>query len=292
MEGDEARVTYLQRAIGYSLTGDTSERALFVLHGKGKTGKSTLLAVVSELVGDFAMRTPTETLMHKQNEGIPNDIAKLRGARFVFASEGEDGKRLAESLIKDLTGEDRIAARFMRQEWFEFTPTFKIWFSTNHRPVIRGTDDAIWGRVKLIPFNVRFSPAEQRPKYVVLAEFRAELPGILAWAVRGCLAWQKDGLKEPEAVRAASVEYRADMDTLGAWMVDECMEIPFATQGAASLYENYKHWTENNGEKPVTNKAFAAQLAERGFQKKRMTKGVSYSGIRLKDPSEKNSAAE
>lgn len=291
MEGDETRVSYLQRAIGYSLTGDTSERAMFVLYGKGKNGKSTMLSVISELVGDFATRTPTETLMQKQNEGIPNDIAKLRGARFVFASEAEDGKRLAESLIKDLTGEDRIAARFMRQEWFEFVPTFKIWFSTNHRPVIRGTDEAIWDRLKLVPFNYRFPDGEQRPKHEVLAEFRAELPGILAWAVRGCRDWRKKGLGTSEAIRAATAEYRTDMDTLGMWIAEECVESPIATCSSTALYDDYKRWTENNGERPATHKAFAAQLAERGYPKTRLRKGISYAGIRLKDRSEKDDGA-
>ena len=291
MEGDEARVSYLQRAIGYSLTGDTSERAMFVLYGKGKNGKSTLLTVISELVGDFATRTPTETLMQKQTGGIPNDIAQLRGARFVFASEAEDGRRLAESLIKDLTGEDVISARFMRQEFFRFQPTFKIWFSTNHRPVIRGTDEAIWDRLKLIPFNYRFKDGEQRPKHEVLAEFRAEMPGILAWAVRGCLEWRNDGLGVSEAIHSATAEYRVDMDTLGAWIADECVESPLETEGSAALYEDYKRWAENGGERPLTNKAFSQRLVERGFTKKRVTKGYSFSGIRVKGRSDDESGA-
>jgi putative DNA primase/helicase len=282
MGDDESLVAYVQRAIGYSLTGDTSERAMFVLHGGGGSGKSTLLSVVSEIAGDFATRTPTETLMVKHGDGIPNDVAKLRGARFVFASEAEEDKRLAEARIKDLTGGDRISVRFMRGEWFEFEPTFKLWLATNHRPTIRGTDQAIWDRLRLIPFNVRIPESERRPRHEMLAELRAEYPGILAWAVRGCLDWQREGLGTPQAVTEATRQYRDDMDSLGIWIAEECIESPIVGEQSAALYKEFVQWCQNGGEKVISHTAFGTRLTERGYGKQRATRGVSYSGIRLR----------
>ena len=183
MAGNERLISFLQRAVGYSLTGITSERVIFFLHGMGANGKSTFLGTIAAMMGDYAQRTPTETLLAKKENAIPNDIARLRGARFVYASETEDGKRLAESAIKDLTGGDTVSARFMRGEWFDFKPTFKLWVATNHKPVVRGTDSAIWDRIRLIPFTVTI-PEDERDKHLP-ARLLAELPGILAWiAVR------------------------------------------------------------------------------------------------------------
>jgi P4 family phage/plasmid primase-like protien len=291
MGDDESLVAYVQRAIGYSLTGDTSERAMFVLHGGGGNGKSTLLSVISEIAGDFAVRTPTETLMIKHNDGVPNDVARLRGARFAFASEAEEDKRLAEARIKDLTGGDRLTARFMREEWFDFEPTFKIWLATNHRPVVRGTDQAIWDRLRLIPFNVVIPENERRPKHAMLAELRAEYPGILAWAVCGCLDWQRGGLGTPQAVTEATRQYRDDMDSLGIWIAEECIESPIVNEQSAPLYDAFKRWCENGGERAITHRAFGMRLVERGYGKQRATKGVSYSGIRLRLASEGASSA-
>ena len=159
---------------------------MFIHHGPGANGKSTFQETVSAALGDYAMRTPTETLLVKRSGGVPNDVARLKGARFVTASETEEGRRLAESLVKDLTGQDTISARFMWAEWFDFKPTHALHLSTNHKPEIRGTDAAIWRRIRLIPWAVTIPPAEQDRK---LAEkLRDELPGVLAWIVRGCLA--------------------------------------------------------------------------------------------------------
>lgn len=274
-ETNQARpelVSYLQRAIGYSLTGDTSERVMFILHGSGKNGKSTFIDVMREVMGDYAMRVPTDTLMARRNESIPNDIARLKGARFVFASETDDGKRLSESLIKDLTGGDTISARFMRGEWFDFKPEFKLWLATNHRPTIRGTDPAIWDRIHLIPFDVRISDEQQDrnlPK-----RLRKELPGILNWAIAGCLEWQRDGLKPPACVLAATSEYRANMDRLSPFLDECCVVRQNARATSKDLYAAYKHWCEENGERYLRQQDFGTKLSEKGFQATKGSKGV------------------
>jgi putative DNA primase/helicase len=285
MDGDEALVTFLQRAIGYSLTGVTVERIILILYGEGKNGKSTLLEVVRAILGDYALRTPTETLLAKREQGIPNDIARLRGMRFVSASEAEEGQRLAEAKIKDLTGGDVISARFMRGEYFDFLPTFKIWLSTNHKPVIRGTDRAIWDRIRLVPFLVRIPPDEQdkhlREKLI------SEAPGILAWAVQGCLDWQREGLTEPAGVSTATEGYRAEMDVLGEFIAECCVTGDAEQSTAFDLYSAYQKWCEASGEFYVTKTAFGKRLSERGFDNARTGKKQSrtWIGIGLRNDS-------
>ena len=161
MDENPKLISFLQRAIGYSLTGDTSEQCLFILHGSGANGKSTFLQTIASALGDYAMSTPTETLLVKHKGAISNDVARLKGARYVTASEAEAEQRLAESLIKQMTGGDVISARFLHQEFFDFAPTHKIFFGTNHKPVIRGTDPAIWRRIRLVPFDVTIPEAER-----------------------------------------------------------------------------------------------------------------------------------
>jgi putative DNA primase/helicase len=261
---DDALVSFIQRAAGYSLTGSTVERMLLILFGEGKNGKSTLLEALRAVLGDYAMRTPTDTLLDKRDSGIPNDVARLRGVRFVSASEAEEGQRLAEAKIKDLTGGDTISARFMRSEFFDFMPTFKLWLSTNHKPIIRGTDEAIWDRVKLVPFLVRIPPEEQDKH--LRAKLIAEASGILNWALQGCLEWQRDGLGEPKAVRDATKSYRAEMDVLGAFFDDRCVIGPDMKVTAKGLYLAYQRWCEDNGERQLSQIAMGKRLAERGFE--------------------------
>jgi putative DNA primase/helicase len=262
MVGKADLVQFLQRAIGYSLTGLTIERCMFILWGGGKNGKSTLLDTMLEILADHAARTNTDTLMASRNVGIPNDIAALKGMRFVFAVEGEEGRRLAEAKIKDLTGGDTISARFMRGEWFSFRPEFKLWLGTNHRPAIRGTDDAIWDRIRLVPFHRRFEPHEQDKH--LKDKLLAEAPGILAWAVEGCLDWQREGLGEPAAVREATHQYRSSEDVVGNFIDDRCEMGSGLQVTKHALYTAYKTWCEQNGEKPVTQRKLSDLLKERG----------------------------
>jgi P4 family phage/plasmid primase-like protien len=261
---------FVQRAVGYSATGDTSEQCMFIHHGPGANGKSTFQEALSAAMGEYAMRTPTETLLVKRSGGVPNDVARLKGARFVTASETEEGRRLAESLVKDLTGQDTISARFMRAEWFDFKPTHALHLSTNHKPEIRGTDIAIWRRIRLIPWAVTIPPAEQDRK---LAEkLREELPGILTWIVRGCSAWQREGLEAPEEVRQATKAYRAEMDVLAGFLADCCLRSKDKEAFAGELWGAWKRWCEEAGEQAGSQKRFGGQLAERGFLNDRDSK--------------------
>ncbi len=261
---------FVRRSAGYSTTGDTREQCLFINHGTGANGKSTFQEAFGAALGDYALRTPTEMLLAKRAGGVPNDIARLKGARFVAASETEENRRLAESLVKDLTGQDTISARFMRAEWFDFKPTHKLWLSTNHKPEIRGVDNAIWRRIRLIPWSVTIPPKDQNKE--LLEELRTELPGILAWLVRGCLEWREQGLNAPEAVREATRAYRAEMDTLAAFMADCCERGDDKDAFASELWKAWQRWCEETGEKPETQKRFGQRLAERGFLNHRDSK--------------------
>ncbi len=269
LPGEELR-RFVQRAAGYSATGDTSEQCMFIHHGPGANGKSTFQETLAAALGDYAMRTPTETLLVKRSGGVPNDVARLKGARFVTASETEEGRRLAEPLIKDLTGQDTISARFMRAEWFDFKPTHALHLSTNHKPEIRGTDAAIWRRIRLIPWAVTIPTAEQDKK--LPEKLRAELPGVLAWIVRGCSAWLREGLKAPEAVRRATMGYRAEMDVLAAFLADCCVRGENEEEFAGELWGAWKRWSEETGEQQGTQKRFGGRLAERGFLNHRDSK--------------------
>lgn len=272
--GNASLINFVQRAAGYSLTGDTSERCMFVLHGPGRNGKSTFVETVADVlaIDEYSTKTPTESLMIKHGGGgIPNDIARLKGARFVWASESEEGQRLAESMIKALTGRDTISARFMRGEFFNFKPEFKIWLGTNHRPDIRGTDDAIWDRIKLIPFSVRLSEAEQDKQ--LPEKLKREYPGILAWLVRGCLAWQADGLGEPEEVKAATHSYREEQDLVSGWTDDCCILDEHAKQGTSELYASYVAWCNDNGMTPLSQKRLTQKLVDRGMSREKPASG-------------------
>lgn len=289
MAGKKDLIAFLQRAVGYSLTGDASERVLFFLYGRGANGKSTFLETVRALLGDYAQRTPTETLLAKRGGNIPNDVARLRGARFVSASESDEGKRLAEARIKDLTGGDTISARFLHAEFFEFKPQCKIWLATNHRPPVRGTDKAIWDRIKLIPFDVTIPEPEQDKR--LGEKLKAELPGILAWAVGGCLDWQENGLGVSSEVKRATESYRHEMDILGNFVEDRCVVSPTAVVAAREFYEAYCRWCEENGERPQSQRWVGRQLRERDFTRGRNSKTgrIEWHGLGLLSESSESS---
>jgi putative DNA primase/helicase len=207
MDGNQEMVSFLKRAVGYSLTGDTREQILLICYGVGANGKSTFFGLIQELLADYATATSTSTLMVKRTESIPCDVAMLKGARFVAAAEAEAGQHIAESLVKQLTGGDVITARYLHSNPFTFKPTFKIWMAVNHKPVIRGTDVGIWRRIRLIPFTVVF-PDHKQDK-TLPEKLREELRGLLAWAIAGCLEWQKSGLGVPDEITKATGDYRS-----------------------------------------------------------------------------------
>ncbi|MCZ2150869.1 MAG: phage/plasmid primase, P4 family [Bryobacterales bacterium] len=274
-------VAFLQRAFGCCLTGITSDKAMFILYGAGgDNGKSTMVDIIQRLLGDYANRTPVDTFLKKKEGAIPNDIAKLKGARFVWASENERGSRLSEALIKEMTGGDKMSARFMRGEYFEFYPEFKPWLATNHKPQVRG-DRALWNRLKLIPFDVTIPREQQKPRHEVTAIFQAEFPGILNWAVQGCLAWQREGLGVPEEVLEATREYEAEQDTFAMFLGERCIRVPNARVSSTALYKVYRVWAEEHGESPMSHKVFSSFLSERGFNKLRQTSGMIYLGLGL-----------
>jgi putative DNA primase/helicase len=285
--GNKEKIWFLQKAIGYSLTGLTSEQGLFILQGCGENGKSTLIKTILNIMGSYAQHTPTETFLTKKDDPVRNDIARLPGARFVSAVEAEQGRRLAESLIKQLTGGDRVSARFLHKELFDFDPQFKIFLSVNHRPVIRGTDHAIWRRIHLIEFDYMV-PENKQIKDLEKILFE-EASGILNWAITGCLGWQQEGLNPPEEVIQATKGYRQEMDVLGSFL-DDCCEIKETeTVIFSDLYNAYKNWCEKSGEKyTLTKKAMGTALKERGFfsRKQRTSQGTPlvYEGIKLVDP--------
>jgi len=265
--GDMELCHFVQRAVGYSLTGITDERVLFILHGGGRNGKTTFVESIARLLNDYAMRTSSETLLMKR-DGIPNDIARLRGARFVYASETEENRRLAESRIKDLTGGDRIAARFLFQDYFEFVPEFKLWLSTNHRPRVRDTSRAVWDRIRLIPFNVTLQDNEIRPRREIDAMFDREMSGMLRWAVEGAIKWQSEGLGLPDAVKIATAEYHDEEDQVKSFIDEKCTISEDATVDNTALWKAYNSYCDENNERPVSRRAFKQSLEGRGYVQK------------------------
>ncbi len=264
--GDREMIAFLQRAVGYSLTGDMGEQCLFFLYGRGANGKSTFTRAIQDILGEYGMQTRAEALMVRKSESIPEEVAQLAGVRFMLASELGDGQRLNESLIKDLTGGDKLRARLLHQNSFEYHPVAKPWIYGNHRPAVRGTDEGIWRRPHLIGFDVTI-PEKERDRH--LSEIlRTELPGILAWAVRGCLEWQKLGLQPPDSVRTATQAYRAEQDILGAFLDDCCIINDLAIVAAGELYAAYKSWAEDSNVSILSSIAFSRSLEERGYSTK------------------------
>lgn len=281
MDGDLELVAFIQRLIGHALTGDATGKYLVFMYGpKGNNGKSTLVETIMRLLGPYAMKSPTEMIMAKTfRGGIPNDIARLRGVRFTVTNEVDEGMTLSESIVKDLTGNDTLTARFMRAEFFDFTPTHKLWIYGNHKPEIRGTDPAIWDRVKLIPFDVEIPKAERDP--LMLDKLTVELPGVLAWAVRGNMLWQRRGISAPEIVNIATSEYRTEQDTIGQFLND-CCELGSAHEiGASVLYQAYEAWAKQLGLRPDSGTKFGADLGRRGFESKHTRLGKLRKGLQL-----------
>ena len=278
---DRSVQVFLQQAVGYSLSGDTSEQCLFILYGTGANGKSTFLEVIAALLGDYASHTVVDTLLIKQGTQIPNDLAKLKGARFVYSMESESGKRLAESMVKALTGGDTVSARYLYGEWFSFIPEFKLWLGTNSKPIVRGQDFAIWRRIRLVPFE-QVIPPEEQDKHMV-DKLKDELPGILIWALEGCVDWMRNSLFVPECVRDATADYKTEMDILADFLASYCdVDVPDQTP-KGDLYDAYKSWAEDNGERPLSQTKLGRLLKERGFQDGRTGKQRHWFGIRLKE---------
>jgi P4 family phage/plasmid primase-like protien len=278
--GDQEIIRFAQKSIGYSLTGDVTEQCLFICFGTGANGKSVFLKTVASVMGEYAQSVRTESLMARRfQSGASNDIAALKGVRFGSAQETESDHRLAESTVKALTGGDRVRARFLFQEEFEFSPQFKLWMASNHKPEIRGNDHGIWRRIKLIPFNVTIPKSEQNPNLDL--ELREEMPGILAWAVQGCMYWQQEGLGQPAAIEQATADYRSEMDTLADFLDDRCVIGEHFQVTSGEMYSAYSDWCTNNGETAASQRRLGIQLKERGFRPSRDTSRRFWKGIGL-----------
>lgn len=282
MGGDQDLIDYLQCVCGYCMTGFTKEHALFFLYGTGANGKSVFINTIAGIMGAYHTTAPIETFTVTSMPSHPTDLAGLRGARLVTAVETEEGRRWAESKIKALTGGERISARFMRQDFFEFTPQFKLMIAGNHKPGLRSVDEAIRRRFHLIPFNVTI-PAEQRDKE--LAEtLKAEWPGILQWAIEGCLRWQAEGLNPPRAVIDATAAYLESEDAIAAWIEDRC-ELGASHWGKRTrLFASWKAWAELSGEFVGSQKQFGEKLESRGFAQVKRHTERGYWGIQPVEP--------
>lgn len=262
---------FLARLAGYALTGAIREHVLPINYGGGRNGKSVFVDTLLHVLGDYGSPIPTELLMEKHGDAHPSERATLWGLRFAVAAETEEGRALNVALVKQLTGGDKITSRFMHKDWFGFSPTHKIMLSTNNRPQIRETQNAIWSRVLLIPWTVTIGP--DRQDTALGEKLRAEAPGILRWAVDGCLEWQRQGLAPPPAVLAATAEYRTGQDRAGAFFDECCTFVASARVSHSELVQTYQRWCESNSEKPLGSARFGERLGQRGATQTRFYQG-------------------
>lgn len=279
---DPELMSYLQRMAGYCMAGVTSEHALFFLYGTGANGKSVFLNVLSTILGDYAANAPMDTFMETRSDRHPTDLAGLRGARFVSATETEQGRRWNESKMKEITGGDRVSARFMRQDFFTFIPQFKLIIAGNHKPSIRNIDEAMKRRMHLVPFTITIPP--ERRDGNLTEKLLKERDGILAWMLEGCLAWQKSRLQRPEKVIAATDEYFEAEDAIGRWLEERCVRKDTAKSLTAELFSDWKRWADDSGEFAGSQRRFSDLLLTRGLEKWRNNSGIrGFQGIGLRE---------
>jgi len=279
-KGDTELIAFIKRMTGYSLTGETKEHALLFLYGTGANGKSSLAGTLAGVLGDYHRAAPIETFTSSNFDRHPTEVARLCGARLVTATETEEGRAWAESRIKQLTGGDRISARLMRQDFFEFQPQFKLLVMGNHKPSFKSVDEAIRRRLHLIPFKVTIPPADRDPD--LADKLKKEWPGILAWAIEGCLEWQKmGGLKPPNAVIQATADYLEAEDTSALWLEECCQKHPDGWESSKNLFESWSGWAQARGEAVGGIKKLAQLLESKGFAKKSNGKSRGFAGISL-----------
>jgi putative DNA primase/helicase len=280
-KGDAELIRFLRQWAGYSLTGITSEHALVFVYGPGGNGKSVFVNVLAGILADYGKTAPMETFTASIGDRHPTDIAMLRGARVVTASETEEGRQWAETRIKQMTGGDRLAARFMKKDFFEFVPQFKLTIIGNHKPVLRNVDDAAKRRFNIVPF-VHKPPF---PDKELDNKLKAEWPGILRWMIDGCLDWQKNGLVKPKSVTDATANYFENQDLFGHWLADACDCEPgntFKQETTADLFASWKTFATNAGCAFGSNNSFADNMEQRGFSRWRNKHGRGFTGLKLK----------
>jgi len=278
--GDQDLIGFVQKALGYSLTGDTGEDCFFIVYGTGANGKTTFLNTIETVLGDYAAQSRAETFLSKDRDTIPSDLARLKGRRFVVATEFPQGKVIAESLIKSLTGRDELTVRELFGKWFQYKPQFKIWLGTNHKPVVHDNSVGFWRRVKLIPFEVQIPVNERIRNFEdILLE---EASGILNWMLEGYREWSKNGLGDTEKIREATAEYRDENDVLRDFLEERCIEDPNASISKKELYQAYVDWSTFNTEKTLSKGTFLRLIEERGYKPYRSNKERGWKGITLK----------
>lgn len=276
---------YIQKCIGYSISGSNREQCAYFLYGMGNNGKSTFLDTIADLIGGYASNTQPETVMMKKwgDTGASSDVARLKSARFVSCEEPTEGVRLNEGLLKQLTGGSKVTCRFLYGDEFEYTPEFKIWMATNHKPIIRGTDVGIWRRIKLIPFEVNIP--QQKVDKTLKYKLRKEFPQILRWAVDGCIKWQQEGITEPKCVQDAIKDYKVEMDLLASFM-EQCIVIDYECKDkvmASDLFRLYSKWAKTNNEYEMSSKKFFRDIGNKVPDKGRNNRGVFYLNIKYSD---------
>jgi P4 family phage/plasmid primase-like protien len=282
---DQELISWLKRWCGYLLTGSTDEQILLFCYGLGANGKSVLAEILRYVLGDYARAIASESLTESKRQAgsASPDIADLIGARLGVSSETEDGKALAESLIKSLVAGDTMTTRMLYSAPVQFKPQFKLMILGNHKPIIKGNDDGIWRRMRLIPFTQTFTEKERDP--YLLGKLIKEASHILAWMVEGCLEWQALGLKNvPAIVKQATSDYQEDQDIIGNWLTECCEEAPSHTTASTDLYESYKNWCVSNGNRPYSNVALGRKLSERGFKGAKIKGARCWEGITVKEP--------
>ncbi|MGQ4274959.1 phage/plasmid primase, P4 family [Terrihabitans sp. B22-R8] len=288
--GDQELIRFLQQWAGYSLTGNTREHALLFIHGPGGNGKSVFLNVLTGILADYATTASMDTFTAAHGDRHPTELAMLRGARLVTASETEEGKAWAEARIKQLTGGDPITARFMRQDFFTFTPTFKLMIVGNHKPALHSVDDAARRRFNIVPFTLK----PQRPDPELETKLQAEHPGILRWMIDGCLDWQANGLSRPASVQHATDEYFDAQDVFGQWIDELCDAEPgneHKWELSSLLFSSWADFAARAGERSGGAKEFAERMQRQGFQRRKKAQGArAFSGVRLKPNGRSRSA--
>lgn len=270
---------YLQRLVGYMLTGSTREQVLHFLWGNGANGKSVFCEVLLALLGEYGSVAAPDLVMTRRHGGIPNDVARLRGVRGVLMNETTQGSKFDEARLKDMTGGDTLTGRFLHAEFFDFVPTHKLLIRGNHKPAITGTDNGIWRRLRLVPFVVTI-PEEEQDKDL-LTKLKAELPGILTWALRGCQEWQRNGLRPPPCVLAAVDAYREEADTLGRFIGEHCTVRKLGQVKASEFQKRYIEFCRDAEERPLPAKDLPAELQRRGFTYRRTKAMRIYEGLEL-----------
>lgn len=280
---DKELIEFVQRAVGYSLTGNVDDDVLLIMYGHGGNGKTVFIETVQALMGPYSKKAQHDFLLAKKQSGHPEVIAELRGVRALFASETDQGRNLSEALVKELTGGGQLSARFLNQKRFEFEQTQKVWLATNYKPVIKGQDDGIWRRIRLIPFLASFPVGDPRRDEHLGRKLSAELSGILNWAIEGCLNWQTAGLGIPDAVKKATSEYKNEMDTISQFLEARCVSGPRLEVSSKGLHEAFRRWAHDPEDQNINAKSFKARMEKRGAISKHTNKGTVWVGYKLQD---------